>query len=120
MLPRGTETQLSILYTVLRADKPLQLSDIADQAGMAKQKVHYHIPALVKQGLLVPHDLDGARYYSLQPPFLREELFRAYMDEMRDLFHRLGNELIGDHVADLPEAVKNNFALFIRILDLTL
>jgi len=71
----SVQKQLKIFLTMLDADKPLRLTEISNLCRMSPQLTKYHIPNMVKDGLIVPIDIDGERYYSVQLVFLNTSLF---------------------------------------------
>lgn len=71
----SAQKQLKIFLTMLDADKPLRLTEISDHCKMSPQLVKYHLPNMVKDGLIVPIDIDGEKYYSVQLVFLNTALF---------------------------------------------
>jgi hypothetical protein len=114
MSKNGKETPLKIFLAVLDADKALREADIVKATGLPKQLVSYHIPLMVKDGLLVPVDIKKIRYYAVQMIFLNDDLFNKLLDSIVPVVKLVASSLVYEHTEnDRESVIRNNMIAFL-------
>lgn len=103
--------RLKILRTLLRANRPLNLGALSREVGAPRQKVSYHLPALVAEGVILP--LDGGLY-------VPQKLFRdkRMLDLIEPLIYFVIGNIDASDAEDFEEAVATVLAYFFAIQDI--
>ena len=81
MAGEDTDTRYKIFKTLVSSNKMMTLSEISKRVKMDQQRVSYHLPKLVKSGLIVK---DGYNYFP-QPIFLDEKLHALCAEKLSEI-----------------------------------
>ena len=108
-------TRFKILFTLIRNDNPMTLTEIAKETKLDKELVFHHLPKLKKDNLLL--ELNDKTYIA-QPLFYEDDVMEDLNSLMKILIKIMLRELKEDMKGFPPEeiekAVKNNLELFIQ------
>ena len=111
MLNETAETKLRIVHALIKANKPLGVSDIGRSAGLGREKVRYHMDDLVRWGLIIPDN--DTKTYIAQPLFQERPLLT---EELSPLISVISLCLIYDHSESKDEAITNFLTFFLAFL----
>ena len=100
--------QSKIFLLLLDADKALRMADIVDGTGLSKQLVSCHITLMIKDGVIIPVDIKGVRYYSVQMIFLNDALFNKLLDTIVPVVKLVSSSLVYEHTDTGRESVIRN------------
>lgn len=113
----GLPTPLKIMITLVYAGKPLTLTDLSDHVGIDRQLIKYHIPKLIKNGLLLKVQDNGTTYYSPQQVFIDKKLQDQLSSAFTPVMEIIAKNLIITEDIDPEEALKNNIVLEISVIE---
>lgn len=105
------EIHLRIIRVLIFEDRPMTLSEIANASCIPKQKVAYHLPLMIDEGIILP--LDGV--YMAQPLFSEHAELLEYL---KPLVYRVRDEIDADSATSLDDAIVNFLTVFMRIISL--
>ena len=66
MNTQGLKAKQAILSALLELDAPSTLTEISEKAGFFAQRVGYHMPNLIRIGMITRQEVDGQKLYALQ------------------------------------------------------
>ena len=119
----SVQTQLKIFLFMLDADKPLRMTEISDGTGYSTPLLCYHIPKMIKNGLLVPVDLEGnipgqmEKFYTIQMVFLNDALIEKLTKAFLPVVKIVGSNLVYEHTENGREGVIfNNLVAFLATI----
>ena len=107
-------TRFKIIFTLLRNDDPLTLTEISKQAELDKELVFHHLKKL-KDDLLIAELED--KTYMAQPFFYEENIMEILNSQMKSIILTILRELQCSaeyNQEDLEKAIKNNLEMFIQ------
>ena len=108
-------TRFKILFTLIRNDNPMTLTEIAREAKLDKELVLYYLPKLKKDWLIL--ELEDKTYIA-QPFFYENEIMEDLTALMKILVKMMLRELKEDMKGcpsdEIEKAIKNNLELFIQ------
>jgi predicted transcriptional regulator len=78
--PSG-DTRYEIFKTLVTGNRMMTLSEISKKMKMDQQRISYHLPQLVKSGLILK---DGYNYFP-QPIFLDEKLHALCAEKLSEI-----------------------------------
>lgn len=78
-----------ILVKLVDQEEAMTPSELANELGTYRQKVHQHLDELVRMGLVVP---DDGTYYC-QPVFTDPRLRESFVDAMNELVPEMEGEI---------------------------
>ena len=81
MTNTGLDTRYEIFKTMVSSKKMLTLSEISRRMKIDQQRISYHIPYLIRSGLIIK---DGYKYFP-QPIFLDQKLHALCADKLSDI-----------------------------------
>lgn len=110
-------TPLMIMLELVYAAQPLTLSELSRQVGIDRQLVRYHIPRLLKEGLLLEVGHDKIKRYSPQPIFIDPALIEELKNTFTPIFSKIGGNLIFDKDADVEQVLRNNLLLYMNMIE---
>ena len=114
MIDRDDSTRFKIIFTLLRNDDPLTLTEISKQAELDKELVFHHLKKL-KDDLLIAELED--KTYMAQPFFYEENIMEILNSQMKSIILTILRELQCSaeyNQEDLEKAIKNNLEIFIQ------
>ncbi len=79
--PDTKPTRYDVFCTLVKAKKPMSLSQIARKMKIPRQNVAYHMPFLEDAGLVIR---DGSEYFC-QPVFVNDKIIDASVEKMTDI-----------------------------------
>lgn len=103
------ETKFKIVYHIYRYG-PKSLAELAKSLHMPRQKIHYNITQLMKEGVILK---DGDKYM-LQPLYTDEsaDIYLKFINLMTDIT----DYLVLDENCDMQKAVLKNFEYYILLV----
>ena len=108
-------TRFKILFTLIRNDNPMTLTEIAREAKLDKELVLYYLPKLKKDWLIL--ELEDKTYIA-QPFFYEDEIMEDLTALMKTLvkiiLRELKEDMKGCPSEEVEKAIKNNLELFIQ------
>jgi DNA-binding transcriptional regulator GbsR (MarR family) len=108
------QAQSKIFLLLLDADKPLRMADIVEGTSLSKQLVSYHITLMIKDGVIIPVDIEGVRYFTVQMIFLNDALFKKLLDSITPVAKLVASSLVYEHTDKGRESViRNNLIAFL-------
>ena len=108
------QTQFKIFLYLLDCDRPLRASEISDGTGLSGQLVHHHLPNMVKDGLILPVDIEGEKHYTVQAVFLKDDVFKMLSEFMLPVVKYIGNNLSYEHTdLERQDVIRNNLMVYI-------
>jgi len=104
--PTDTKTtaRFDIFCTLVRAKKPLSISQISKKMKIPRQNVAYHMPFLEDSGLIVR---DGDEYFC-EPVFITQDIIDLSIEKMTDIFKAMLN--VGIYADDASDDDKEQIA----------
>lgn len=108
MRPEAVQTPIKIFLTMLDADRPLRPADISQLTGLSRQVISYHVPNMVKDGLVVPLEINGQNYFSVQMVFLNNALFKKLSDGIMPIIRVIGDNVSYEYTDNGKEDVIRN------------
>jgi len=110
-----------IVLAVANTGKPLTLSEIENKTGITRQLIRYHIPSLISNGVLLPIEHDGKRFYSAQLPFISDEVFDSMVDMLSSIVDKVSENLVFNGTSVPRESiVKNNLKILVDMIRISL
>jgi len=110
----SVNTQLKIFLAMLNADRPMRMVDISDETGISIQLVYHHIPNMVKDGIVLPVDIEGEKHYMVQEVFLNDDVFKMLSEFMLPVIKYIGNNLSYEYTdLEHQDVIRNNLMLYI-------
>jgi len=79
--PDTKPTRYDVFCTLVKAKKPMSLSQIARKMKIPRQNVAYHMPFLEDAGLVIR---DGSEYFC-QPVFVNDKIIDASVEKMTEI-----------------------------------
>jgi len=70
----GNDIESRIIRTMISAEKPLRLSELAKESGIYKEKLQYNLRNMIEKGLILTIMEDGKKYYIPQPIFWNNDI----------------------------------------------
>ena len=104
------EARFRIVKTLILSDFPLTLTQVANESGVPKQNVNYHMPPLVACGLVLP--LEGGTYMT-QRVF---DYSPQMLEELRPLIDFVVENIDASSADSLDEAVTSVLTMFFTLL----
>jgi len=108
-------TRFKILFTLIRNDNSMTLTEIAKETKIDKELVFHHLPKLKKDHLLL--ELDDKTYIA-QPLFYEDDVMEDLNSLMKILvkimLRELKEDMKGFPSDEIEKAVQNNLELFIQ------
>ena len=113
-------TRFKILFTLIRNDNPMTLTQIAKEAKLDKELVFHHLPKLKEDWLVLELD----KTYIAQPFFYDDGIMEDLAALMKILVKIMLREIKEDMKEcpseEIEKAVKNNMGLFIQTFNIEL
>lgn len=98
-LNANVETQLKIVFSMIKKNKALSLSEIAKASKLPRQLVNYHLPLLISKGLVLANE---DKSYMLQPYFyIQGELIEC----LKPLVNHIAENICIDDIDDIEKAI---------------
>jgi DNA-binding IclR family transcriptional regulator len=92
----------------------LNMSQIAKHTGMSAGLVHYHLPKMVKKGMLVR----DKNLYSLQPFFHNDDAIKGAFELLEGLMTLMASNMVAADQLDAWEIMRENLMCFISCVDI--
>lgn len=103
-----------IFFTLLNR-RPLNMSQIAKHAEISASLVYYHLPLMIKKGMVVRYE----NIYTLQPFFYDEDTLDKMFDQMEALVTFMASQIMASDEDDAWEVVKNNLMCFLSCIEIS-
>lgn len=98
-LNSNVETQLKIVFSMIKENEALSLTEIAKASKLPRQLVNYHLPLLISKGLILANE---DKSYILQPYFyIQGELIEC----LKPLLDRIIDNICIDDIDDIETTV---------------
>ena len=107
----SAQTQLKLFLSLFDGDRPMRLSEISEVSGESPQLVKYHLPKMIRDGIIVPLDIDGEKYYSVQFVFLNTVLFEKLSEKIIPVVKTIAENVSYEHTKEDKESVIRNSLL---------
>jgi len=114
-MQKNSNTRSAILRTIVNAQKPMSLADIAKRMKIPAQKIAYHLDFLCDSGLIIK---DGYEYFC-QPILINPDL-KAFcarkMAEIIEAFSAQDSSVIVVNGQDPEEVILNTLHILVQIV----
>ncbi|MDD3492765.1 MAG: helix-turn-helix domain-containing protein [Candidatus Thermoplasmatota archaeon] len=100
---RGAGTQAQIFLYLFFNREPKSLSAIARGLKMARQKIYYHIPEMLRRGDILEHN----KKYIVNPAYTSPDCQDAFQKLLEDFLPTLIDHVVLPEGCDPQEAIMN-------------
>jgi len=106
-----------IIRTLISADKPLRLSELAKKSNIYKEKLHYILKNMIADGLILMIKAEGKKYYMPQPIFVDDDILYALYQAITPLVKVIDDNMDYDQTnnPDTPEAFINCVQMALKL-----
>jgi len=114
MRPEAIHKTLQIFFALLDAGEPLRLSEIERATKFSHQLLGHHLPNMIKDGLIVPLDIDGEKYYTVQFVFLNTTLFTKLSEAIIPIVRIVGENISYEYAdGEKQDIIRNCLITFV-------
>jgi len=96
------DLQPRIIRTLISAEKPLRLSNLARESGIYKEKLQYNLRILIDKGLVLSAEEEGKKYYAPQTIFWDNDVLYSINERLTPIIKEI-NDTIDCSQAKFPD-----------------
>lgn len=106
------------LFQLLLHDFPLTIYEMTKETGISETLIRYHLPQMIRDGIIVVEEDGRKKIYSLQNYFYQDDVYEELVKRMIDVVDYMADFTERPDGCDLPplEVMKNNLKLFMETL----
>jgi len=106
-----------IIRTLISADKPLRLSELAKQSNIYKEKLQYNLRKMTEKGLILMIEAEGKKYYIPQPIFISNDILYGLYQAITPLIKVIDKNMDYSQAKnpDTPEVFINCFQMALKL-----
>lgn len=115
----SNEPPLRIMLTVIYANRPLTMTEIASKGNLPRQLVAYHLPRLIGDHLLLPIEPPQGRrniLYAPQPFLADERIFKKIVKLIEPVIDAVSENLLILNKDEAEKALRNNMYILLNLL----
>lgn len=109
--------KIRIAITIANSPEGYTLTELEKKLKIPRQLIRYHLPTLIKMGLVITQKKDNKTIYIAQKVFSDDDVFSSLINCYSNIIDIVSNNIkYVDNGISKEEVLKNNLKLFLDLL----